>query len=194
MDCGNPHETALDGEKVPIAWHLRPGDWAIEGCRQWLANGEQPPATVLQATEQYRRDMDALANWLEDRCDLRAGVRTPAKDLYSDYVAYCNRQGEDPLKQRTFGSRLTERGCGEAKSGATRYRTNIRLINPDEPEQVTLEADSSLNWDARDARDARFNNLPRDNVFAECSETNVPYVPYVPNDDLSEAGDDPWTC
>jgi len=30
MDCGNPHETALDGEKVPIAWHLRPGDWAID--------------------------------------------------------------------------------------------------------------------------------------------------------------------
>lgn len=24
------YRTALDGEKVPIAWHLRPGDWAID--------------------------------------------------------------------------------------------------------------------------------------------------------------------
>jgi putative DNA primase/helicase len=164
--------------------------WAIEGCRQWLANGEQPPATVLQATEQYRRDMDALANWLEDRCHLRNGARTPAKDLYADYVAYCNRQGEEPLKQRTFGSRLTERGCGEAKSGATRYRTNIRLINPDDPEQTTLGDDSCPDWDVRDTRDATYRKFSSDDNSAYQPETNVPYVPYVPSDDLIETEDD----
>jgi len=113
--------------------------WAVEGCRQWLATGEQPPATVLQATEQYRRDMDALANWIEDRCDLRPGVRTPAKDLYADYVAYCGRSGEDPLKQRTFGSRLTERGCGETRTGSARFRTGIRLIDPETPSQAAFD-------------------------------------------------------
>ena len=113
--------------------------WAVEGCRQWLDQGEQPPATVLQATEQYRRDMDALANWIEDRCDLRPGFRTPAKDLYSDYVAYCNRQGEEPLKQRTFASRLTERGCGETRTGSARLRTGIRLIDLENPSQAAFD-------------------------------------------------------
>lgn len=112
--------------------------WAVEGCRQWLALGEQPPPAVLQATEQYRRDMDALANWIEDHCEVRPGARATSKDLYGDYVSYCENAGEEPLKQRTFGQRLTERGCGDAKSSGTRYRTGIRLRDPNEPTQAAF--------------------------------------------------------
>ncbi len=159
--------------------------WAVEGCRQWLAQGEQPPPAVLQATEQYRRDMDALANWIEDRCELRPGVRSPAKELYADYVTYCDRSGEDPLKQRTFGTRLTERGCGETRTGAARFRTGIRLLHPDQPNQTGFDDFS----DASDASDANSCNFPREDHFAYEPETNVTNVTNVTGD----AGDDPWT-
>lgn len=164
--------------------------WAIAGCREWLSAGEQSPRTVFQATEQYRRDMDALANWIEDRCELRAGVRTPAKDLYADYVTYCGRSGEDPLKQRTFATRLTERGCGETRTGSARFRTGIRLIDPEQPNQAGFDDISGADHDASDASDARFHNLYRDNDSRVDTETNVTNVTNV----TGESRDDPWTA
>lgn len=157
--------------------------WAVEGCRQWLAHGEQPPSAVLQATEQYRRDMDALASWIEDRCELRPGIRSSAKDLYADYVEYCGRSGEDALKQRTFGTRLTERGCGETRTGSSRYRTGIRLIDPNQPNQTGFS-------DASDASDATFDNLSRENVSRVVPKPNVTCVTNV----TGYPGDDPWTA
>ncbi len=116
--------------------------WAVEGCRQWLSIGEQPSTAVMQATAQYRRDSDALANWLEDRCELKAGAREQSRELYSDYVSYCDRSGEEALKQRTFGTRLTERGFGEARTESARFRTGIRLINLERPNQASFDDQS----------------------------------------------------
>lgn len=183
--------------------------WAVEGCRLWLAEGEQPTTSVLQATEQYRRDMDALANWIEDRCELRPNVRATGKDLYADYVTYCQNAGEEPLKQRTFGTRLTERGCGDAKSNGVRYRTGIRLRDPNQPTQSTFEdapsdperdttrdttdpssraenptesSDPRSDDQGRDDRDEKYNNFSSDLSRGDYLETSVPYVPYVPED------------
>jgi len=196
----------------------RPGilAWAVAGCSQWLRNGEQPPLDVLQATERYRHDMDAIANWLDDRCETRPGDRESAKRLYVDYTSYCERTGEEPLKQQTFGTRLTERGFGDSKSGGVRFRTGICLRDTEiAVQEVRGEDDTSLMsqsgdltslpptvrkahrygdfreprvvWDARDVDPP---SLPRENTFAKDTETNVPYVPNVPN---GEAGNDRWT-
>ena len=74
-------------------------------------------------------------------------TRIAIANLVRDYHAH----GEQPLKQRTFGTRLTERGCGKAKSGSTRYRTGIRLIDPDEPTQAGfVRVDTSQSAPPRD--------------------------------------------
>jgi len=191
--------------------------WMVQGCLDWQRDGLTMPGDVLQATAQYRHDMDPLANWIEDRCEIRPGVREAAKTLFTDYVSYCESAGEEPLKQRTFGMRLTERGCGEAKSGATRYRTGIRLRDPNNPAQTTFEpGDTSHDdtvcpntshekayesggfqdsGDARDVTDVSFGMNTREKRFRVHTETNVPYVPNVPNDDpaeLLDGTDAPW--
>jgi putative DNA primase/helicase len=174
--------TKLDAEQPGIL------AWAIEGCREWLAKGEQSPPAVLQATAEYRRDMDALANWLEDRCELRPGVRTPAKELYADYVTYCDGTGEEPLKQRTFATRLTERGCGETRTGTARFRTGIRLRNPNDPNQAGFDDITDQDRDAMTQRDVRFDNLPREDVSRVDTEPNVTLRHCV----TGKAGDDKW--
>lgn len=98
---------------------------AVRGCLEWQRTGLREPEAVTAATDAYRREMDVLGDWLEDRCILRPGAETAAKALYEDYVRWCQEQGSEPIKQKTFGRRLTDRGCGERKSGSTRYRTGI---------------------------------------------------------------------
>ncbi len=102
--------------------------WAVQGCRAWLHYGENPPAKVLKATDDYRRDMDVLAEWLEACCVLRPEARTPARQLYESYASYCERSGDKPASQRSFGGKLTERGFGEKRTETTRYRTGIGIV------------------------------------------------------------------
>jgi len=119
---------------------------------------------------------DALANWIEDRCELIPGVRSPAKALYEDYVAYCGEAGEEPLSQRTFATQLTDRGCGEARTGAMRFRTGIRVKDPTTPHQAGLENDPGDTDDVSDASDANFRNSSPDNLSRTLLETNVTNV------------------
>jgi putative DNA primase/helicase len=38
--------------------------WAVEGCRQWMADGLRTPDEVRVATEQYRQEQDALSEFV----------------------------------------------------------------------------------------------------------------------------------
>jgi len=155
--------------------------WAVRGCMDWQRHGESPPAIVLQATNEYRRDMDLIGNWLEDRCELRRGVRETPKALYEDYTDYCAVAGDTPLKQRTFAGKLSDRGCGEEKSNNVRYRTGIRLRDPASHDQTTFDAPGTQGTQGtQGTRDS--GNSPRDSVTRDLPESCVPCVPCVPDD------------
>jgi putative DNA primase/helicase len=45
-------------------------NWAIEGLRAYLKEGLNPPPAVLDATKEYRQDMDVVEQWIDERCDI----------------------------------------------------------------------------------------------------------------------------
>nr|MDQ2694643.1 phage/plasmid primase, P4 family [Pseudomonadota bacterium] len=92
-------------------------NWAVEGCRLWLAEGMEPPEEVENATTGYREEMDVLAGFLADHCFIGEKATASAKDLYETYCKWCETNGEVPETQRSFGMSLTERGF-------ERYRNN----------------------------------------------------------------------
>ena len=55
-------------EKLKAEW---PGilAWLIEGCLEWQAEGLRPPQAVLEATDAYLSAEDAIAAWIDDRCE-----------------------------------------------------------------------------------------------------------------------------
>jgi putative DNA primase/helicase len=84
--------------------------WAVAGCLDWQRNGLQAPDEVLQATEEYRADMDVLGEFIHERCEVEAGSETRASDLYRDYKGWSEKRGEYVESQKRFGTRLGERG------------------------------------------------------------------------------------
>jgi putative DNA primase/helicase len=102
--------------------------WMVQGCIAWQKEGLTPPETVRSATENYRIDMDTLADFLLDKCVEDRHVDAPFKDLYKAYNEWCDQNGEKrPLGQRSFGSSLEERGFPPAKRGSNRVRIGIKL-------------------------------------------------------------------
>lgn len=91
--------------------------WAVQGCLEWQRDGLRPPAEVLAATDEYRADMDVVAQFLEDACLLAPNAHSGATDLYNAYKNWCTANGERWLSQRRFGGRLSERGY-ESRRGA----------------------------------------------------------------------------
>jgi putative DNA primase/helicase len=92
-------------------------NWAVDGALEWQATGLRAPACVLAATKKYRSDMDTIGDFIADCCVRGPNEKERAKDLYSVFVAWCERNGQRVLSQTMLGTRLQERGFEKQRSG-----------------------------------------------------------------------------
>ena len=112
---------AEQDKKLPIAFrHELAGilAWVVHGCLEWRREGLQAPDEVRKATGEYRVEMDVLAGFLVECCELDTGHWEYAKDLYECYKRWCDENGERPEPQRKFGGRLGERGFQRDRGGS----------------------------------------------------------------------------
>ena len=83
--------------------------WAVKGCLDWLKQGLNPPDVVLEATREYRSEMDVLGTYLEENTIKSVGSCISCKELYEDYRKWCEENGNSPYSKNKFGRRLYER-------------------------------------------------------------------------------------
>lgn len=91
--------------------------WAVEGCLAWQRHGLGDASAIREATEAWRDESDVLGGFLEACCEQGPRAIVAAKELYARYLAYCEANREEPLKQNPFGHRLTEKGFMAIKGG-----------------------------------------------------------------------------
>jgi putative DNA primase/helicase len=109
-------------------------NWIVSGAMDWHGSqdGLVPPKAVTDATEDYRFDMDRIAQFIEDRCDVGPEYEVPIGRLYLCYQLYVERDNntEKVEGKTTFGQRLEGKGLkkGKAKTvDRTRIWYGIRL-------------------------------------------------------------------
>lgn len=70
-----------------------------------------------------------VARWLADRTETGPAWRTPAADLYRDFLNWCDANGVGGISQRRFGDDLRDRGFRAAgmSSQGLRFRGGLRL-------------------------------------------------------------------
>lgn len=88
--------------------------WALEGLKEWRRIGLAPPVVVTDATEAYREEMDVLADFLSDCCDVdENGVqasRASNKEVYARYCTWAKEQGLRQQSHRWLSRSLVDRG------------------------------------------------------------------------------------
>ena len=102
-------------------------NWAIEGCREWLEEGLNPPEEIINATQNYRKEMDVIGNFLEECCKVKAGARVAKGEMYYFYCKWCGSNDENAIGKKVFGQKMKERGTEETHSGDVRYWIGIEL-------------------------------------------------------------------
>lgn len=95
--------------------------WAVQGCLEWQRQGLNPPEEVLNATEEYKNDMDLIGNWLEECCIVTPRVTAKASSLYNSYKQWVEDNGGYPLSSTKFGLKMGDRGFKKEKSGTMTY-------------------------------------------------------------------------
>ena len=109
--------------------------WCVAGAQLWLEQGLRPPATVLQAIEEYRSATDELGPFLDDQCERAPSFWTPTADLFKAYQRWAEHEGDRPLGKTAFGRLLAQHGFTEARRGGRQIRgwggLRLRSITPD---------------------------------------------------------------
>lgn len=103
--------------------------WAIQGCIEWQREGLGSPEKVSSATENYRSEMDVVGQFIVDCCVEHDSATSTAHDLYQAYLTWCDKNGQSPMKQSPWGSRLRDRGYHQVRfTGGRRGWKGIELV------------------------------------------------------------------
>ena len=107
-------------------------NWAIEGCLKWQKSGLKEPKVVMDATGNYKEDMDILGPFLSENCYTNEpnneAIQIEAKELYSVYNSWCFKAGERTVGNRTFYRMLETKGFGKSKgAGNKTFLTGITI-------------------------------------------------------------------
>lgn len=82
-------------------------NWAIDGCRKYQEGGLQEPRSVRGSTMEYRKDMDAIQQFIDECCE-QSG-KCPAVSLYSAYSDWAKRNHQYEMNNNVFGRKMSER-------------------------------------------------------------------------------------
>lgn len=86
--------------------------WCVEGALAYQEQGLNPPAKVKAAHDEYRQDMDLLAEWLDAGCEVGQGFAATSADLWNSWEFFARNRGELRFipSSKSLGRRLQSRG------------------------------------------------------------------------------------
>ncbi len=102
-------------------------NWLIEGCLQWQQLGLNEPEVVANEISRFRADSNPVKLFLDDRCEDLTGARVQLKDLYQEYLVWCDENCYTADKVISFGKRMVALGFEKGKSGSVRFWRDLQL-------------------------------------------------------------------
>lgn len=96
-------------------------NWAIEGCLMWQRAGTLALPEIMQReAREYRSDMDLIAQWLADECEVGPEKQELVRTAYASFARWCKQNGNAPFSNRRFSQKLVERGFTSTRTKSAR--------------------------------------------------------------------------
>jgi putative DNA primase/helicase len=102
-------------------------NWLLEGTARWKRERLKAPAAILNATDEYRGEMDVIGNFLKERCVQRPDASIRIRELFKAYQEWCGENNEHAVSERFFGLRLKEMGFERTRTADARYWSGLAL-------------------------------------------------------------------
>lgn len=94
----------------------------VRGCLKWQERGLDPPPIVREATAEYRRDEDILADFIEECCFMDITATVQASHIYDAFKEWFEENvSKRIISQKKFGKMMTKRFRREKKGTYTYF-------------------------------------------------------------------------
>ena len=106
--------------------------WLVQGCLEWQKGGLRVPQQVRSMTQEYQKEMDPLATFLEECCFLVADATVANPQLREAYLRWAKANNvRRPLSQKGVAQRLKGiEGVSQVVHGRVRIWRGLGLISP----------------------------------------------------------------
>lgn len=112
-------------------------NWAVEGALKWQREGLKPPASVVEASQAYRNEMDVTAEFMEECCNVGKHEMARSSDLYRRYKDWANENSQYLMNSTKFGKEMADKFTKKRDSRGI-YYVGLSLRNFEKPfEMVT---------------------------------------------------------
>lgn len=81
-------------------------NWAVDGALKWQRHGLSTPPAIMQASAEYRQEMDVLAEFIADKCTVSADGTAPASQLYKLYRGWADENAQYCMSSTKFGREM----------------------------------------------------------------------------------------
>ena len=108
--------------------------WAVQGCLEWQRQGRlDPPQQVLDATDEYFEEEDAIGEFLDEDCQQSPVAREAISAIYQRWRERAERRGEYVGTSRWLTQQLINRGFARTRlHGGAKALSGLSL-KPREP-------------------------------------------------------------
>lgn len=100
-------------------------NWLLKGFLEWKETGLNPPEVVQDATKEYKRENDAVALWLEDRCVMNDdSLSISATEAYNDFREFLRGAGEIDkaiMSMKSWGQLMAEKGFRKFRNNSGKW-------------------------------------------------------------------------
>lgn len=103
--------------------------WCVRGALAYQAQGLKAPSKVGVAKDDYKQDMDLLADWLDECCEIDPNASDTSARLWASWEAFAKARGELRFIQssRALGRRLSARFSTRKGTGGAREVLGVRV-------------------------------------------------------------------
>lgn len=105
---------------------------ALIGLRTFIASNQtfDIPDEVKESNKRFTIDSVPIKRWFDECCEIHDVITTPNKELYRDYVLWCDMNGHKASSSNTFGRQIFQiEGVEESRTSNTRSK-NVNILNP----------------------------------------------------------------
>ena len=99
----------------------------MEGTARWQREKLKAPPAILNATEDYRGEMDIIGNFVKECCIQQPGHTIRVRELFKAYQEWCTQNNEHACSERFLSLRLQEIGFQRTRTAEARYWSGVAL-------------------------------------------------------------------
>lgn len=133
-----PFEVNIPKEKVDknLKYKLRKEfpqilAWAVEGCLKWQKDGLNEPMQVIEATKDYKQEMDLIAGFVEQciMIDYDCEDKVTAGDLFAVYSKWAKKNNEYEMSAKKFGMEIIKKIPEKSRDSKGVFYRKIRFTD-----------------------------------------------------------------